>query len=213
MNSERTVTDSLARWFLPVGFRKSRGSVFTASLKPGWYGWVNVAQFSNQRGRVAKPSIGVIHIPLERVVSDLTGVAFRPKAGVSFAVALSSITRSSHSGEWLFPRGLHESYEATAHSLFSTVSEYGVPFMHEIASLQALARSYEARGFTELDVAFRRPVILSMLGRNARARDVYAQSLERLRRCSQSQAALYEAFGERFSAWINGDRPVAVSPQ
>ncbi len=150
-----------------VGFRKRAGQVFTLGLADeGVLGWLGLNQASKHLGEAVEvnPVVGVRHQRVEQLVAELRGERFHAYQPPTVSVPLGQVMPEARYRGWIFER---ESIEHAATEMVAAIVEYGRPFMDETTSLGSLwGQLTENRGhFLE----YRRPVVLSLLGRHDEA--------------------------------------------
>jgi hypothetical protein len=179
-----------------LGFRKRSGGIFTTELSPGVVGWVglNTATKHQRKGEAeVNPVIGVRHQGVEQLIADLEERPFHQYIPPTISTPIGNAMPQQRYISWLI--GGPES-ESTAEDLVAAVNNYGLPFMHEHATLPSLLDAINERQGHRLE--YRLPVVLWLLDRRGAALAAVVQHEHGLERQSHPAAEDFRRFAANF---------------
>lgn len=188
-----------------VGFRKHSGDVYTRQVAEGVLGWLGLNRAVNRGDGLLEvnPVVGVRHQELERVVAGLLDERFHGYSPPTVSVHLGYVMPEGRYRPWLV--GSDAPVRDVAAGMVAAVVAYGLPFMDERASLEAVVGSMsdDRAGIAE-QLAFRRPVGYLLLGEAERARAEVRASLDRLGDRRDLAAQRFRGFASAFEKRLVG---------
>jgi hypothetical protein len=184
-----------------LGFRRHKPHLFTMPLAPRVLGWVALGT-GIHRGDGSMditPVVGLLHQDVQRVVAICAHLPYHRYYPPTVGTNVGHLTPDRRDLWVVFPP--HESVEGPAARVCQPISEYGVPWMREHASLAAIYELLSSRRFPSSPMAdFKLPVIAWMLGQADVARQLLRNELKRIRESGGPNAAgALEVYG-RFVA-------------
>jgi len=203
MNFRREVLRLAEERLQQIGFTAQRGAGVSMLLRDGWYGWIGLNQALHPGVIDILTITGIRCEAVEHLVHALlptTSVYWGP----SFTRPLYMLVPHREEPTWSFT----EVNPVLLEDMIDKVMTYGLPFMQNLASLDALLRAFERPNYSMPDVKTRLPCVLYLVGRRAEAESYIASQLSTLRATLPEAALLakpsvfsnYEAFASNFQA-------------
>ena len=190
--------DNLNPLFEAAGFRKRGHQIFTLDLARDVLGWIglNTATKRRRPGEVeVNPVVGVRHTGVERLVAELRGEKPHAYVPATIATPLGYLMPERRYNSWVITA---ENAHTTGAEMIAAITEYGIPFMQSMMSLDALARALEpsSRLATEDVAVYRRPVVWLLLNEHHRALATLETATAALGDRADLAAADFRRFGE-----------------
>jgi hypothetical protein len=180
-----------------VGFRKRAGRVFTVDLvsEIEVVGWLGLNCASKHLGDAVEvnPVVGVRNQPVERLVAELRGMKFHAYQPPTVSVSLGYLMPEGRYRGWVFEL---EEMEQVASAMAGAIAEYGRSYMQETTSLDSLLLQISKRRGHFLE--YRRPVVLSLLGRHSEALSDVERTVADLGDRQDDAAQNLRSFGAAF---------------
>lgn len=186
-----------------VGFTIQRDLVQKMLLRDGWYGWIGLNHALHPGVIDILTITGIRCEAVEQLVHALLPTA-SVYWGPSFTRPLYMLVPHRKEPTWSFT----ELNPILLEDMIDKVMTYGLPFMKDLASLDALLRAFERPIYSTPDVKTRLPCVLYLVGRRAEAESYIASQLSTLRATLPEAALLakpgmfsnYEVFAANFQA-------------
>lgn len=180
-----------------LGFKKRADDIFTRNMNREVLGWLGLNRATKGRPGVLEinPVVGVRHQPTERLLAELREEKFHAYVPPTLSVHLGYLMPERRYIPWLFPEG--EDPAKRARRIIQAVSEAGLPFMEENATLESMAATMEASGFGIPEQQhFRLPVMYYLMGQKGRAEEYIENRLRELGERDDLAAQHYRSFTE-----------------
>jgi hypothetical protein len=184
-----------------MGFKRHEADIFTLPLAPRLFGRVGLGK-GIHRGDGSMditPVVGLLHQDVQRVVAACAHLPYHRYSPATVVTNVGRLTPEARDIWIVFPP--HESVEEPAAQVCQPISEYGIPWMREHASLAAIDELLSSGQFPSSPMSnFKRPVIAWMLGQADDARQMLRNELKRISESGGPNVAGALAVYERFAA-------------
>lgn len=180
-----------------LGFKKRAGDIFTRNINSEVLGWLGLNRATKGRLGVLEinPVVGVRHQPTERLLAELREEKFHAYVPPTLSVHLGYLMPERKYTPWLFPEGEDPAKQAS--SMIQAVSESGVSFMDENATLESMVATMKASGFGIPEQQhFRLPVMYYLMGQKGRAEEYIESQLNELGERDDLAAEYYRSFAK-----------------
>ena len=180
-----------------AGFKKRADGIFTIVLDDDVLGilGLNYASRAGGPGELnMNPICGVRIQSLERSVADITGRKYSQYMPATVSEPLRYLVPIELRMDWILTRENPEKNAAVIADILASLESYGLPYMRERATLEAMAQALVAKEGHRWQTVFRAPVALWLLNRNEEALSAMEAQLTEIG--SQENAAYndYRAF-------------------
>lgn len=144
-----------------------------------------------------QPVVASAHVGVERLVAELRGEPKKRGVPATVNVLLYRLIDPKVYRSWLFaPRIAH----TFAYRLAEDVSEYAIPYMRRLNSLEAIGAEIDVDTAGEESMrACRRAVAFALLGQSSRAQAIVDEELRRIDHRTDLAAELFRMFAGAFS--------------
>lgn len=184
-----------------LGFRRRGANIFTVPLAPRLLGWVALGK-GIHRGDGSMditPVVGLLHQDVQRVVAACAHLPYHRYYPPTVGTNVGQLTPEARDLWIVFPP--HEPVEEPAARVCQPISEYGIPWMREHASLAAIYELLSSRQFSSSPMSnFKLLVIAWMLGQADVARQMLRNELKRIMESGSPNAAGALEVYRRFAA-------------
>ena len=185
-----------------VGFKKRAGEIFTVDVADEVLGWLGLNRAVGRGDGLLEinPVVGVRHQAIERLVAELKGERFHAYIPPTVSLHVGYLMPEKRYRPWLFDdRNVAEAADA----MVSAVETYGVPFMKQHSSLDALT-ALMATGDVGIreQLSYRLPIAYHLLGDADRATAALTAALDDLAERRDVAAERFRAFAAAFQARI-----------
>jgi len=187
-----------------LGFKKRVGDIFTRNINSAVLGWLGLNRATKGRPGVLEinPVVGVRHQPTERLLAELREEKFHAYVPPTLSVHLGYLMPERKYTPWLFPEG--EDPAKQARCMIQAVSDFGVPFMEENATLKSMVTTIEASGFGIPEQQhFRLPVMYYLMEQKDRSEEYIENRLRELCERDDLAAHHYRSFAEAIHQRMN----------
>jgi len=187
-----------------VGFKKWVVDIFTRKINSAVLGWLGLNRATKGRPGVLEinPVVGVRHQPTERLLAELREEKFHAYVPPTLSVHLGYLMPERKYTPWLFPEG--EDPAKQARCMIQAVSDFGVPFMEENATLKSMVTTIEASGFGIPEQQhFRLPVMYYLMEQKDRSEEYIENRLRELCERDDLAAHHYRSFAEAIHQRMN----------
>jgi hypothetical protein len=183
-----------------AGFKKRSGEIFTIDVADDVLGWLglNRAVGRSDAALEVNPVVGVRHEAIERMLAALKGEKFHAYLPPTVSVSLGYLMPEKRYQPWLF---VDSNVTEMADAMVRAVEAYGLPFMKENASPQAVVALMTAGevGMRE-QLSYRIPIAYHLLGDDDQACDALATALRDLGDRHDVAADRFRNFAAAFDA-------------
>jgi hypothetical protein len=180
-----------------TGFRKRDGDLFTYKLSDHALGWVglNRSTYNNRGPLDVNPVIGVRDQEVERLLAECLGERFHPYLPPTVSRPLGYLMPAQWIVTWTFET--LESVPEQARDMTEAIVTYGVPFMRDISSRDALIATMRRQPANAMFFD-RLPVALWLEGATEEASAMVAQMMAKVWNRSDVWSERYRRFASGF---------------
>ena len=162
-----------------LGGKRREEGIYTFNLNKEVMGWLGCgANAGKSKGQYYQvyPVIGVRHVELEKLVSNLSGEKYHNYIPPSMVRPVGYLMPETKAETWIFWKS--KPVDATIMSLIRSIEIYGMPFMETHNNLDAIVDSM-MKGMGLVDISLQRiPAGLYLLGRVDEAIDFLEDRIE-----------------------------------
>jgi hypothetical protein len=172
------ITNLSTQELLDLGFKKRQGLTFTRVLNEESVGRIGLARAYRDRVYAINPVIGVIHLPLEKLVAEIREKKFHLHCLSTISTPIGYLLPKPTYTTWKFAEGCDNA--KTVKDMARKIKKYAIPFMESHSTFETMAPLLIEERMHPLDLHImeRIPAAYYLAGRRKMAEKIIKDELE-----------------------------------
>lgn len=196
-----TIAAAMGPHYAKLGYRRGSVTVYRRTFADGVTGLILHGGFVGRGAASLSPRVGVHHAGIERILQRLVNYRAHPYLPPSVDGALHDLLPNrvldphDWPSAWLFD---DKNIESQSERLAADIRLYGLPYIERNLELSSVLKSLLTG--THLNAHFRVPIVMQLLGGNAKAETYIQSTLDAFEGRVDGYAESFRTFAQTFLA-------------